>query len=89
VAETMLGLSWVLAFLVVMRTEVPEASTFLLVGMLIVVAVSAMIGSTVPAATFASSLPVSCLVVAYFLLMHGMQGVVLGAMALGTLMFFA
>lgn len=89
IAETMLGLSWVLAFLVVMRTEVPEASTFLLVGMLIVVAVSAMIGSTVPVATFASSLPVASLVVAYFLLLHGMQGVVLGAIALGTLMFFA
>jgi two-component system cell cycle sensor histidine kinase PleC len=89
IAETMLGLAWVLAFIVVMRTQVAEASNFLLVGMLIVVAVSAMIGSTLPVAVFASSLPVAATVIAYFLLLHGMQGAVLAAMALGTLVFFA
>jgi two-component system cell cycle sensor histidine kinase PleC len=54
-AETVLGLAWVLALLIVTRSAAAEASTFLLVGMLIVVAVSAMIGSTVPVAVFASS----------------------------------
>ncbi len=87
-AETVLGLAWVLALLIVTRSSAAEASTFLLVGMLIVVAVSAMIGSTVPVAVFASSLPVAVVVIAYFLLLHGMQGAVLAAMAVGTLVFF-
>ncbi|MFN3855506.1 MAG: MFS domain-containing histidine kinase [Phreatobacter sp.] len=88
-AETAQGLAWVLALTIVMRTDLPEANTFLLVGMLIIVAVSAMIGSTLPGAVLASSLPAGILVIAYFLTMQGLKGAILATMAAGTLVFFA
>jgi two-component system, cell cycle sensor histidine kinase PleC len=88
-AETMLGLSWVLALTTVMKTDQPEANTFVLAGMLIIVAVSAMIGSTLPAAVLASSLPVGTMVIAYFILVQGAKGALLATMAGGTLFFFA
>jgi two-component system cell cycle sensor histidine kinase PleC len=88
-AETMVGLAWVLALATVMKTDQPEANTFVLVGMLIIIAVSAMIGSTLPAAVLASSVPVGTLVITYFILVHGAKGALLATMAGGTLLFFA
>jgi two-component system cell cycle sensor histidine kinase PleC len=88
-AEMVLGLAWVLALTMVMKTDVPEANTFLIVGMLIVVAISAMIGSTLPGAVLASSLPVTGVVIAYFLMVQGLNGALLATMATGALVFFA
>jgi two-component system cell cycle sensor histidine kinase PleC len=88
-AEIVLGVAWVMALTMVMKTDAPEANTFLLVGMLIVVAVSAMIGSTLPGAVIASALPVAGSVIAYFLLLQGVNGVLLATMATGTLIFFS
>ncbi|WP_204310300.1 hypothetical protein, partial [Enterobacter cloacae] len=62
--------------------------TFLLVGMLIVVAVSAMIGATLPGAVLAATLPVGIMVIAHFLLVDGLQGAMLATMAGGALVFF-
>ncbi|MBN8942511.1 MAG: sensor histidine kinase [Rhizobiales bacterium] len=87
-AETVLALAWVLALTVVMQTNVPEANTFLLVGMLIVVAVSAMIGATLPGAVLAATLPVGIMVIAHFLLVDGLQGAMLATIAGGALVFF-
>ncbi|WP_293421438.1 sensor histidine kinase [Phreatobacter sp.] len=88
-AEMVLGLAWVFALAVVMKTDVPEANTFLIVGMLIVVAISAMIGSTLPGAVLASSLPITGVVIAYFLMVQGLNGALLATMAMGALVFFA
>ena len=88
-AETVQGIAWAVAFAMVLRAEVSEASTFLLVGMLIVVAIAAMIGSTLPSAVYASAIPVSLAAIGYVLLINGTNGVMLAGMAGFALAFFA
>lgn len=87
-AETVLALAWVFALTAVIQANVPQADTFLLVGMLIVVAISTMIGATLPGAVLAVTLPVGILVIAHFLLVEGLQGAMMAALAGGALAFF-
>jgi two-component system cell cycle sensor histidine kinase PleC len=47
-----------------------------------------MVGSTVPAAVVAGAVPISLGVIAYFLIVHAMNGALLAALATGTLAFF-
>lgn len=87
-AEAVASLAWLIALLAATTSSAMEAPTFVLAGMLIVVALTAMVGSTVPTAVVAGAMPISLGVIGYFLLVHAMNGAMLAALATGTLAFF-
>ena len=82
------GLAWM--FNLIQPLGVEESSgTFNLFVMLLVVAVSSMLASNIPAAVVAATAPVAIAVALNFLLMHTVQGYVLGAMAITALIYFS
>jgi two-component system cell cycle sensor histidine kinase PleC len=82
------GLAWM--FNLIQPIGVEESSgTFNLFVMLLVVAVSSMLASNLPAAVVAATAPVAIAVSLNFLLMRTIQGYVLGAMAITALIYFS
>lgn len=87
IAEVAVSVAWLIALTVVMRSHAADAPTFVMAGVLIVVAMSAMVGSTLPAAVIAAALPVSFGAIVYFVALSA-NGALLALMAAGTLAFF-
>jgi len=82
------GLAWM--FNLIQPIGVEESSgTFNLFVMLLVVAVSSMLASNIPAAVVAATAPVAIAVALNFILTGTIQGYVLGAMAITALIYFS
>ena len=82
------GLSWM--FLLIHHVGVDEGSnTFMLFVMLLVVALSSMLASSVPIAVFASTTPVSAAVALDFALQANLHDYVLSVMALTAQAYFS
>jgi two-component system cell cycle sensor histidine kinase PleC len=82
------GLSWM--FLLIHHVGVDEGSkTFMLFVMLLVVAVSSMLASSVPIAVFASTMPVSAAVALEFALQANLHDYILAVMALTAQAYFS
>jgi two-component system, cell cycle sensor histidine kinase PleC len=82
------GLSWM--FILIRPVGVEEASgTFMLFVMLLVVAMSSMLASSVPIAVFASTIPVSAAVALDFAIRGDLQNYVLAIMAVTTQGYFS
>jgi len=82
------GLAWM--FNLIQPIGVEESSgTFNLFVMLLVVAVSSMLASNIPAAVVAATAPVAIAVALNFFLTQTIQGYILGAMALTALVYFS
>ncbi len=81
------GLSWM--FILIRPVGVEEASgTFMLFVMLLVVAVSSMLASSVPIAVFASTMPVSAAVALDFAIRQNLHDYILAIMAVTTQGYF-
>jgi two-component system cell cycle sensor histidine kinase PleC len=65
------------------------SSTFMLFVMLLVVAVSSMLASSLPFAVFASTVPVTCAVALHFALRGDLHSTILGIMAITAQGYFA
>jgi two-component system, cell cycle sensor histidine kinase PleC len=88
VLDLFFGLAWM--FNLIQSASVQESSgTFSLFVMLLVVAVSSMLASSLPTAVFAATSPVTIAVALNFLLMRDMHGFVLAAMAVTAQCYFA
>ncbi len=82
------GLAWMFLLLHPMATD--EASrTFMLFVMLLVVAVSSMLASSLPIAVFAATLPVTAAVAMNFILAGTVRELILAAMAVTAQGYFA
>ncbi len=81
------GLAWMLNILEIVRND-GVAGTFVLFVMLLVVAVSSMLASSLPIAMFAATIPVTLAVGVNFLVKGGMQNYILAAMALTAQGYF-
>jgi two-component system, cell cycle sensor histidine kinase PleC len=82
------GLAWM--FILIHRVGVDEeASTFMLFVMLLVVAVSSMLASSVPIAVFASTVPVSAAVALDFAMRGNLHDYILAIMALTAQGYFS
>jgi two-component system, cell cycle sensor histidine kinase PleC len=82
------GLSWM--FILINPVGVDEgSSTFMLFVMLLVVAVSSMLASSVPVAVFAATVPVSAAVALDFAFRHNLHDYILAIMAVTAQGYFA
>jgi len=82
------GLAWM--FILIHPVGVDESSgTFMLFVMLLVVAVSSMLASSLPMAVYAATFPVTAAVALDFLLMGSLRNYILAAMALAAQGYFA
>jgi two-component system cell cycle sensor histidine kinase PleC len=82
------GLSWMFILINPVGTDA-NAGTFMLFVMLLVVAMSSMLASTLPAAVLASTIPVSAAVALAFALGGTLQDYILAAMALTAQAYFS
>jgi two-component system cell cycle sensor histidine kinase PleC len=88
VLDLFFGLAWM--FNLIQSAGVRESSgTFNLFVMLLVVAVSSMLASSLPIAVFAATSPVTIAVALNFALMHDVHGYILAAMAVTAQCYFA
>src|SRR6185369_6459491 len=81
------GVAWMSNVVAVVRVD-EGASTFILFVMLLVVAVSSMLASSLPLAMFAATAPVTIAVALDFALRGGMHNYILAAMTLTAQAFF-
>jgi two-component system cell cycle sensor histidine kinase PleC len=82
------GLSWM--FILIHPIGIDEgASTFMLFVMLLVVAVSSMLASSLPIAVFAATIPVSSALALHFALRDSLHGSILAIMALTAQGYFS
>jgi two-component system cell cycle sensor histidine kinase PleC len=81
------GLAWM--FILVHRVGVDESSTFMLFVMLLVVAVSSMLASSVPIAVFAATIPVTTAVALDFALRGNLHDYILAIMAVTAQGYFS
>lgn len=82
------GLAWM--FILIHPVGVDESSgTFMLFVMLLVVAVSSMLASSLPMAVFAATFPVTAAVALDFLLLGSLRNYILAAMAIAAQGYFA
>src|SRR5262245_46062133 len=81
------GVAWMSNVLAVVRVD-EGASTFILFVMLLVVAVSSMLASSLPLAMFAATAPVTLAVALDFALRGGMHNYILSAMTLTAQAYF-
>ncbi len=82
------GLAWM--FILIHPVGVDENShTFMLFVMLLVVAVSSMLASSIPAAVFAATFPVTTAIALDFILQGNLRDYILAAMALTAQGYFA
>jgi two-component system, cell cycle sensor histidine kinase PleC len=81
------GLAWM--FQLIQSSDLGDISgTFNLFVMLLVVAVSSMLASSLPAAVFAATLPITVVVALNFVLMRNVSGFVLAGMAMAAQCYF-
>lgn len=85
--ELFSGTSWMLAVAYVVHQD-PDAGTFALFVMLLVVAVSSMLASSVPVAMFAATVPITAAVALHFALRGEIQGYIFAAMAVTAQGYF-
>jgi two-component system cell cycle sensor histidine kinase PleC len=88
VLDLFYGLGWMLILVHPVGAD-EGSSTFMLFVMLIVVAVSSMLASSLPMAVFAATFPVTIAIAANFLLSGTMRGFILAMMALAAQGYFA
>ena len=82
------GLAWM--FILINPVGVDESSgTFMLFVMLLVVAVSSMLASSLPMAAFAATFPVTCAIALHFALQATLRDYILAIMALTAQGYFA
>jgi len=74
------GLAWMVNVIVIGRADA-SSGTFMLFVMLLIVAVSSMVASSLPMAVFAATVPVTAAVTLTFVLRGGMHHYVLAALA--------
>ena len=82
------GVAWMFNVVYVVSGQA-AASTFMLFVMLLVVAVSSMLASSLPIAVVAATLPVTTAVVLDFIIKGGIQNYILAAMAMTAQAYFA
>src|SRR5882762_3029021 len=87
VLDLFFGIAWMSNVVAVVRAD-EGASTFMLFVMLLVVAVSSMLASSLPLAMVAATVPVTMAVALDFALRGGMQNFVLAAMTLTAQAYF-
>jgi two-component system, cell cycle sensor histidine kinase PleC len=87
ILDLFFGIAWMSNVVAVVRTD-EGASTFMLFVMLLVVAVSSMLASSVPLAMFAATAPVTTAVALDFAFRGGMHNYVLAAMTLTAQAYF-
>ncbi len=85
--DLLFGLAW--TFILIQPVGVQESSgTFMLFVMLLVVAVSSMLASSLPIAVFAATAPVTLAVALNFVLAGSMRGYILATMAVTAQSYF-
>ena len=87
VLDLCFGVAWMSNVVAVVRAD-PGASTFMLFVMLLVVAVSSMLASSLPIAMFAATVPVTVAVALDFALRGGMHNFILAAMTITAQAYF-
>jgi two-component system cell cycle sensor histidine kinase PleC len=87
VLDLCFGLAWMSNVIAVVRVD-EGASTFILFVMLLVVAVSSMLASSLPLAMFAATAPVTLAVALDFALRSGVHNYILAAMTLTAQAYF-
>jgi two-component system, cell cycle sensor histidine kinase PleC len=87
VLDLFFGVAWMSNVVAVVRAD-EGASTFMLFVMLLVVAVSSMLASSLPIAMFAATAPVTIAVAFDFALRGGMHNFILAAMSLTAQAYF-
>jgi len=87
VLDLCFGLAWMSNVIAVVRVD-EGASTFILFVMLLVVAVSSMLASSLPLAMFAATAPVTLAVALDFALRGGVHNYILAAMTLTAQAYF-
>jgi len=87
VLDLCFGVAWMSNVIAVVRVD-EGASTFILFVMLLVVAVSSMLASSLPLAMFAATAPVTLAVALDFALRGGMHNVILSAMTVTAQAYF-
>ena len=85
--DLLFGIAWMSNVIAVVRAH-ESASTFMLFVMLLVVAVSSMLASSLPIAMFAATAPVTVAVALDFALRGGMHNYILAAMTLTAQGYF-
>ena len=85
--DLVFGVAWMLNVVNIARAD-EGAGTFMLFVMLLVVAVSSMLASSIPLAMFAATIPVTVAVALNFALKGEMQSYILAAMALTAQAYF-
>jgi len=86
--DFLFGVSWVLNINVLVDVGTQGAGDFSLFAMLLVVAVFSMLASSVPAAVYASTMPVAGIVVLQYLLRGEPQDLVLAGLTAGAEAYF-
>src|ERR1043165_4683103 len=87
ILDLFFGVAWMSNVVAVVRVD-EGASTFILFVMLLVVAVSSMLASSLPLAMFAATAPVTIAVALDFALRGGMHNFILGAMTVTAQAYF-
>ena len=87
ILDLFFGIAWMSNVVAVVRAD-EGASTFMLFVMLLVVAVSSMLASSLPMAMFAATAPVTLAVALDFALRGGMHNYILAAMTLTAQAYF-
>jgi len=87
ILDLFFGIAWMSNVVAVVRAD-EGASTFMLFVMLLVVAVSSMLASSLPMAMFAATVPVTVAVALDFALRGGMHNYILSAMTLTAQAYF-
>jgi len=87
VLDLLFGVAWMSNVIAVVRAD-ESASTFMLFVMLLVVAVSSMLASSLPLAMFAATAPVTIAVALDFALRGGVQNYVFAAMTITAQAYF-
>jgi two-component system, cell cycle sensor histidine kinase PleC len=88
IVDLLFGIAWMLNVVYVVNGQA-AAGTFMLFVMLLMVAVSGMLASSLPIAVFAATLPVTTAVVIDFILRGDIQSYILVAMAITAQVYFA
>jgi two-component system, cell cycle sensor histidine kinase PleC len=85
--DFLFGLTWMLNVIYVVNGE--NAGTFMLFIMLLMIALSSMLASSLPIAVFAATMPVTTAVVVNLILKGDIQSYILVAMAITAQVYFA
>ena len=88
VLDFFFGIAWMFNVVSVVNGH-QEAGTFMLFVMLLMVAVSSMLASTLPVAVFAATVPVTTAVILDFAIKGDIHGYILVAMAITAQVYFA